>query len=179
MEFLMKLFDFLRRYLKLLWSFWCDFWGPVDSSVGSKVDVWFERQPIVQFVNKYAWIFLGAIAVFVATITVLVFAGVMPSGIGQDNLLDYICAGLFLSWAIVEWVMDAVRHLLDSGDIVSQARYGSFIIILGFIVLFGKEILASGKKIFFFVGDLFKKFRERKILSFVKSLFKKFFKREM
>lgn len=171
MKFLTKMADVFvecaKLYFKpllragaLIWRLWRDFWGPVGTVVVSKIDIWLERQRIVHFVNRYIWVFLGSLALLVVAINILVFTGVMASGIDQDNLKDYICAGLFLSWAIVEWVLNEICRLFGSADIVAQVRYGSLMILLGFIVLFFKEILAGAKKIFALTADLLKKLKK-------------------
>jgi len=170
MKFLTKLAGILAEDAKLyfkpltivgarIWRFWRDFWGPVATAGDSKIDIWLERRQIVRFVNKYVWIFLGAVAFFVVAINILVFTGVVPSGINHDNLKDYICAGLFLSWTIVEWVLNEIRCLFGSADIASQVRYGGFLILLGFIMLFAKEILFGAKKLLALIVGLPKKIK--------------------
>lgn len=167
MEFLMKLvgvlaegakfyFKPLTRVGALIWKFWLNFWDHSDSSAGSKIDAWFESWSVVRFVNKYVWIFLGAITVFVVGVFTLATVGILPSGVDETNLLDYICAGLFLSWAIVEWFLDGVRHLVGSMDVPGLTRYGLALIFASVLVLFSGEIMACVKKFLNFVKKFFK-----------------------
>jgi hypothetical protein len=132
------------------------------------VEAWFEKRWLV----RHPWIaciFLGVIGVFLAGVFLAVIFGFLPLGLDEASILDYICAGLFLSWAIVEWFLDGIKHLFGSGNIFEFVGYGIFLILLGFITLFAREILAGGKKVWALIVSLFKR-----IKNFLKN---KFFKK--